>query len=357
MSTLKAQFRLQRGGFTLDAGFELPARGITAVFGPSGSGKTTILRCLAGLEPGARGQLHLDGSTWQDDSRGIFLAAHRRPVGYVFQDARLFPHLRVRRNLDYGCRRSGGCAPPHFARVVELLGIGQLLDRYPLQLSGGEQQRVAIGRALLTQPRLLLMDEPLAAVDMERKSEILPYLQDLHRALDIPVVYVTHALDEVTRLAEHLILIGNGSIQATGRLADLLSRLELPLAHSEDAAALIEARVATHDNEFELTELEFAGGRLSVGRQAAPIGERVRVLVYARDVSLALDEPQQSSILNILRAEVAAISQEGRSRVTVRLRVGETYVLARITRKSCVRLNLAPGTRVYAQIKSVALAG
>ncbi|HKK04425.1 MAG TPA: molybdenum ABC transporter ATP-binding protein [Gammaproteobacteria bacterium] len=376
MNGLDASFRLARADFELVADLTIPARGVTALFGPSGSGKTTLLRCLAGLEPEARGHLRLDAEVWQDDARSVFIAPHRRALGYVFQDTRLFPHLNVRANLDYGRRRAHPIDTRHsqqerFEHIVELLGLSGLLERYPAQLSGGEQQRAAIGRALLTQPRLLLMDEPLAALDAARKRDILPYLDELRRALDIPVVYVTHAIDEVSRLADHLVLIESGRVQASGDLMPLLSRLEYPLAHGEGAMTLIEARIAGHDDAYHLSELAFAGGSLTVSRQPGALGDRVRVAVHARDVSITLAPTSQSSILNVLPATVAEISQEDPARVTVRLRLlrkgrkgaadagseEDVFLLARITRKSCERLALAPGREVYAQVKSVALVG
>jgi len=378
MSGLEAGFRLERDGFDLHADLALPARGVTALFGPSGSGKTTLLRCLAGLEPNARGHLRFDGQTWQDDAAAIFVPPHRRAVGYVFQEARLFPHLSVDANLEYGRRRAArhGRGRGRLARrehIVELLGLDGLLQRYPAQLSGGERQRTAIGRALLSEPQLLLMDEPLAALDARRKDDILPYLDGLRRELDIPLVYVTHAIDEVNRLADHLVLIEQGGVQASGELTDLLSRLEYPLAHAEGAVTLIEAAIAAHDDAYHLSELDFPSGRLTVARLHAAIGERVRVAVHARDVSIALAPVEQTSILNILAATVTEISQEDPARVTVRLRLHdeghgggaaapaaqgmEVYLLARITRKSCERLALTPGREVYAQIKSVALVG
>ncbi len=360
MNGLRAHFQLQRVGFVIDAAFNAPARGVTALFGPSGSGKTTVLRCLAGLEPGVKGQLRLANETWLDSTQGQNLPTHRRALGYVFQDARLFPHLDVQHNLVYGQRRAtrhDGTQQdrnPHHP-LIELLGLAHLLARYPAQLSGGEQQRVAIGRALLNQPRLLLLDEPLSALDARRKHDILPYLDRLRHELAIPIIYVSHAIDEISHLADHLVLIDNGRILAQGPLPELISQLESPLSQSEDAGALIEARVRSHDTHYYLTELEFPGGRLSVEHQALRIGAPMRVWIRARDVSLALTSPTGSSILNILEGRITGISQGDRARVTVRLTIGETALLARITRKSCEQLALQPGKRIYAQVKSVAL--
>jgi molybdate transport system ATP-binding protein len=356
MNSLSFQFSLERPGFRFQAAIDAPATGVTGVFGPSGSGKTTLLRCLAGLERRARGHLRFLGETWQDDARGVFVPTHRRAVGYVFQEARLFPHLSVRSNLAYGARRAPGRTDPQrLAHIIELLGLQPLLTRYPHQVSGGEQQRVAIGRALLTRPRLLLMDEPMASLDQARKAEIMPYLEDLHRELAVPVIYVSHAMEEIARLSDTLVLIEQGAIRAAGPLHEVLPRLDLPLAHTEDAASALDATVARHDEHFHLTEVVFAGGRLTIPRQALPVGAPLRLMVHARDVSLALSRVADSSILNIIEARVAETRQQEGGRTLVRLEVGGTPLLARITRKSCERMELAAGRRVYAQIKSVAV--
>jgi molybdate transport system ATP-binding protein len=348
-------FNLARGGFDLNAEAQLPGSGVTALFGASGSGKTSLLRCIAGLERAA-GRLEVNGECWQDSSRGHFLPPHRRAIGYVFQEAALFPHLRVKANLEYGWRRTpvaqrrGG-----LERVTEILGIGQLLTRYPHQLSGGERQRVALGRALLNNPRLLLMDEPMAALDRPRKAEILPYLERLHAEAEIPVLYVTHDLEELARIADHLVLMDQGRIRGQGRLADMLCDLELPIARDEDAGALIETRIAAHDAAYHLTHLRFSGGEILVPRVAREVGEPLNIRIHARDVSLALQPPGATSILNVVQAVVMEMVEQGPGRVMVRLDVRGTTLLARITRKSRERLGLEPGTQVYAQIKSVAL--
>jgi molybdate transport system ATP-binding protein len=352
---IRAQFKLQLESFALDVSFSAPNRGVTALFGPSGSGKTTLLRCIAGLERAA-GLLHINGDVWQDDTK--FMSTHLRPLGYVFQEASLFPHMSVRANLEYGLKR----IPPSARRVpleqvVEWLGLNHLIERGdPAKLSGGERQRVAIGRALLTSPRLLLMDEPLSALDTSSKQEILPYLQRLHRELDIPVLYVSHALDEVARLADHLVLLEQGRVIASGALNETLARLDLPIAHLDDAGAVIEAEVAQHDEAYHLTRLDFSGGNLWVGRVDQPIGSRVRARVLARDVSIATQPPQGSSITNILNARIAEIRDEGTDKVSVRMTVGESHVLlSRITRRSRDYLGLVVGMAVFAQVKSVVL--
>ncbi len=350
-----AHFTMQRGDFALDAAFDAPATGVTALFGPSGSGKTTLLRCIAGLER-ARGSLIVNGEVWQEGKS--FLPVHRRPLGYVFQEASLFPHLSVRANLEYGYRRLN----PSERRVqleqaVEWLGLSRLIGRRdPGNLSGGERQRIAIGRALLASPRILLMDEPLAALDMESRLEILPYLEGLHRGLEIPLLYVTHALDEVARLADHLVLLQQGRVIASGALGETLARLDLPTAHLDEAGVVIEAVLSAHDEAYSLSRLDFSGGSLWVGKINQPLGTRVRARVLARDVSIALEPPQGSSITNILEASIVEIRDEGPDKVNVCMSVGGSVLLSRITRRSCDLLKLESGMQVYAQVKSVALA-
>jgi molybdate transport system ATP-binding protein len=352
---IRADFKLKLDSFALDAAFSAPSTGVTALFGPSGSGKTTLLRCIAGLERAA-GSLHVNGEVWQDETR--FLATHKRPLGYVFQEASLFPHLSVRTNLEYGWKRVVSTERKvHPEQVVEWLGLERLIARGdPAKLSGGERQRVAIGRALLTSPRILLMDEPLAALDTASKQDILPYLERLHRELKIPVLYVSHALDEVARLADHLVLLEQGRVIASGALMETLARLDLPTAHFDDAGAVIEAEVAQHDETYHLTRLDFFGGSLWVGKVNQPFGSRVRARVLARDVSIAIQQPHGSSINNILIARIEELRDEGPDKVIVRMRVGDAHMLlSRITRRSRDHLGLAVGMGVFAQVKSVAL--
>ena len=354
VSLIEARFATTLGEFRLDAEFSAPARGVTALFGASGSGKTTLLRLVAGLAR-APGRLRVDGEVWQDERH--FLPTHRRALGYVFQEPSLFPHLSVQANLDYGWKR----VPPaertvRHADVVGWLGLESLLARRPHELSGGQRQRVAIGRALLSSPRLLLMDEPLAALDANARAEILPYLERLHRELDLPILYVTHALDEVARLADHLLLIEAGRIVFQGPLTEGLTRLDLPLAHRDLAATVIDATVAAHDAELQLTRV--SRGHLSLelaGLHGTP-GEPLRVRVAARDVSLARVRPQQTSILNLLPARVVELADDAPGQVLVKLALEDVALLARITRKSARLLELQPGTEVVAQVKSVAVA-
>ncbi len=356
MSEIHARFRLRREAFTLDVDLTIPGRGVTALFGPSGSGKTTVLRLLAGLERTADGFLSVGDAIWQDGDR--FVPTHRRPLGYVFQEANLFPHLSVRGNLDYGWRR----VPESDRKVsldhtIELLDIRPLLARKPASLSGGEKQRVGIARALATSPRLLLMDEPLAALDVARKKEILPYLESLHDELEIPVLYVSHAVHEVARLADHLVLLDNGKTLAHGPLTEVLARLDLPVTLGDEAGVVLEAKVAERDASYSLARFEWAGGSLWARDQGAPLGKTVRVRVLARDVSVSLGEVAGSSILNSLPGIVDAIGPgEHPGQALLRLRLGDgSALLARLTRRSVEQLQLCPGKPAWLHIKSVAL--
>ena len=309
MSGLILQCRLPLADFVLETDLALPGRGVTALFGPSGSGKTTLLRCVAGLARAA-GRVEINGERWQDDRAGAFLPTHQRPLGYVFQEASLFAHLSVRANLEFGLKRIPAAERKvGWDAALELLGIGHLLERSTDKLSGGERQRVAIARALLTSPRLLLMDEPLAALDSKRKHEILPYLERLHDELAIPILYVSHSPDEVARLADHLVLLEQGRVLASGPTAEPLSRLDLPLALDEDAAVLVDTTVASHDEAFALTRLVFAGGSIQVTRKALPEGARARLKIQARDVSIALRGDNLSSIVNRLPARIVGFGE------------------------------------------------
>ncbi len=356
---IQARLRVAHPGFTLDVDLQLPGRGVTALFGASGSGKTTCLRAIAGLEHAPGGYLSVNGEVWQDNSRGVFVPTHQRPLGYVFQEASLFPHLSIRRNLEYGLRR----VPEADRKVslhhaVELLGIAPLLERMPDKLSGGEKQRVAIARALATSPRILLMDEPLAALDLKRKNEILPYLERLHDALEIPVLYVSHAPDEVARLADHLVVLEHGRALASGPLSETLARLDLPISLGEDTGVVLAGEIAELDADWHLARVAFAGGSLWVRDSGVPVGRPVRVRILARDVSIALDTHSDSSILNVLPATVEQLVDDTHPALSlVRLNLEGVALIARITRRSAARLALHPGQRVWAQIKAVALIG
>jgi molybdate transport system ATP-binding protein len=352
--SVDVKFQIRRDDFSLTVDISIPERGITSLLGPSGSGKTTLLRAIAGLERHQDGLMKVGDMVWQDTDH--FVPPHRRSLGYVFQEASLFAHLDVRRNLEYGLRR----VPLTLRKVslenaIELLGLEQLLSRLPHTLSGGERQRVAIARALAVSPRLLLMDEPLAGLDVKRKKEILPYIESFNAQLDIPVIYVSHSPDEVARLADYLVLLGDGNVIATGDIREMMTRLDLPLSHDSDAEALIEANVVQHDDEFDLTYLDFPGGRFTVTRQPLPLGHPVRLRVSARDVSLTLEHQSGTSIQNIFPAVIDDMMVEGKGQVTVRLLAQGVPLLARVTRKSVIQLDLKPGKRVYAQAKSVAL--
>jgi molybdate transport system ATP-binding protein len=358
MSPIALAFQQAWPGFSLDVDLSLPGRGVTGLFGVSGSGKTTLLRCIAGLERAQSGRLVVQGETWQDDAAGVFVPVHRRPLAYVFQEASLFAHLDVRRNLDYGRSRVPAAQRRvSLAQAVELLGIAPLMDRRPDTLSGGERQRVAIARALATSPQLLLMDEPLASLDLQRKADVLPYLERLHAELDIPMLYVSHAPDEMARLADHLVLLEAGRVRAAGPTRELMGRLDLPLAHGDAAATVIEASVSHVEPDWQLNHLVFPGGQLSLPGALLPPGRQVRLRIQARDVSLALQPPVDSSLSNVLAATVTGLADDRPGQVMVSLDAGGSTLLARITRKSAAALQLLPGRRVYAQIKAVALLG
>lgn len=376
------RLRLPRAGFLLDVALQLPARGVTALFGPSGCGKTSVLRAAAGLERAA-GRVALNGTVWQDDLHHVFLPTHRRPLAYVIQEAALFPHLSVQGNLDYGLRRT----PAKQRRIaldqaVELLGIAPLLARRSTALSGGERQRVAIARALATSPQWLLMDEPLAALDAARKAEILPYLEGLNAALAIPIIYVSHAMAEVARLADHLVLMDQGRVVAQGPLAEMLARIDLPRSLGEDAGVVLQGVVGARDLQWQLARLDVdlgmgtgTGTGMGTGRggpgcslwardQGLPLGRRVRLRVLARDVSLSRTRHSDTSIGNQLAGTVEAIADDshpGLALVRVRVRVHASHadstvpLVARLTRRSAHALALEPGMAVWAQVKTVAL--
>ena len=343
------------GGFTLDAAFDSEG-GLTALFGRSGAGKTSLINAIAGLYRPQRGYVAVDGEVLTDTATGHFVPAHRRRVGYVFQEGRLFPHLNVRQNLLYGRwfapkAASGG----EFDHIVELLGIGQLLTRRPANLSGGEKQRVAIGRALLARPRLLVMDEPLASLDEGRRAEILPYVERLRDEMHIPIVYVSHSIAEVARLATTLVVLSDGEVAAIGPTAEIMGRIDLfPLTGRAEAGAILATRVAAHDREFGLTILKVAAGKLRVPYLDLPIGAALRVRIRARDVMIALTPPEGLSALNVLAGTVAEIAGGDGPIVQMRLDCAGEALVARLTRRSVDTLGLVPGLKVHAVIKSIA---
>lgn len=354
MLHVSAQTRL--GGFVLDVAFE-SAGGVTALFGRSGSGKTSIINVIAGLLRPTRGRVELNGTLLFDSARGVHVSAERRRIGYVFQDGRLFPHLSVGQNLRYGAYFNRGAGVPVDAdQVIRLLGIAPLLERRPGALSGGEKQRVAIGRALLANPRLLLMDEPLASLDLQRKGEVLGYVERLRDELEIPIVYVSHAIEEVVRIADTVALVSDGRVLATGPPDEIMSRLDLrPATGRYEAGAVIETRVLAYDPHDDVTTLGFSGGELLATNLDALIGEPVRVRVRARDVSLALRRPEGVSILNVVAGRIVEIVEGPGAAADVRLAVGEAMLLARVTRRSVERLGLRPGLELYALVKAISL--
>ena len=340
----------------LDVAVKLPGRGVSAIVGPSGAGKTTLLRAVAGLEKTALGRVEINGSVWHDHDLAIYLPAHQRAIGFVFQEASLFPHLSVQENVEFGLRRIAvDKRKIAMTQAIELLGIGALLQRSPSTLSGGESQRVAIARALATSPELLLMDEPLASLDEQRKSEILPYLDQLHHELEIPVLYVSHAIDEVARLADYVVMLEAGKVRASGTVFELISRSDSPLAHGDHACALINANVVAHDAHYQLTQVGFSGGTLWLTNTQENIGTAVRLRIQARDVSLTLNQQVDSSILNIVAVTIADIREETAGQMVVALDANGTRLLARITHKSADQLRIVPGMSLFAQIKGIAI--
>jgi molybdate transport system ATP-binding protein len=354
--TLAIDIRHRLGSFLLDARFEAGS-GLVALFGRSGSGKTSIINIIAGLIRPDQACVSIDGVVLVDTAHGIFVPRHHRRIGYVFQEGRLFPHLTVRQNLLYGrWFAPQGARRDDLGSVVDLLDISSILERRPSRLSGGEKQRVAIGRALLADPRLLLMDEPLASLDEARKAEILPYIERLRDHSKVPIIYVSHSIAEVARLASTLVLLSEGKVAAVGPTSQIMQRLDLiPLTGRAEAGAVVEATVERHDEDFGLTELRSRAGLWKLPRLEAPVGTRLRLRVRARDVMLARSVPSDLSALNILPGVVAGIGARGGPIVEVRLDCNGEALVARLTRYSVERLGLAPGAPVFALVKSIAL--
>jgi molybdate transport system ATP-binding protein len=352
--SLSLDLSLSFGAFRLAVKTDLPLSGITAIFGHSGSGKSTLLRVIAGLETGATGRVALGADHWQGN--GAFTPPHRRGVGYVFQDTRLFNHLSVAGNLAYADKRAQSLPGPAWEEVVSALDLAPLLTRRPHSLSGGEASRVAMGRALLTRPRLLLMDEPLSALDEARKAEILPYLERLRDRMGIPILYVSHSTAEVARLADHLVILEAGAIRFQGPVATLLADPAAARSFGlREAGALLNARIARHE-EDGLTCLETSAGPLLLPHVAAPLGTRLRVRILAQDVLLSVIRPQGLSALNILPATVQSLRMGEGPGAFVQLRAGDELLLARITRRSAAALALEPGSPCFAILKSVSVA-
>jgi molybdate transport system ATP-binding protein len=354
---LEVDIEHRLGAFAFDVHFR-SGRGLTALFGRSGAGKTSIINAIAGLIRPHRGRIVIDGCVLQDTEQSICIAPHRRRIGYVFQDGRLFPHLTVRHNLLFGQWFAPGRERrrARFNDVVDLLGIAPLLERRPARLSGGEKQRVAIGRALLSSPRVLLMDEPLASLDGRRKDEILPYLERLRDEADVPIVYVSHSVAEVTRLATTIVLVSDGRVRAVGPVQEVMGRAELyPLTGRFEAGAVLGVRVAAHDSRWALTELVGSFGKLVVPRLDTPVGTALRVRIRARDVTLATTAPSGISALNVLAGTIERLVPIEEAALEVQLRLGDERLLARVTRRSGEALGLTPGRDVFAVIKTVAI--
>ncbi len=358
--SIQIAYRLQHEEFSFSVDFTVPAKGITGVYGPSGAGKTTLLRCIAGLEPAARGRLVVAEDVWQDDQLNLCRPAHAREVAYVFQEPRLFAHLDVRRNLDFGAgRRTSGTAKIARAEVVDLLGIGHLLNRSPRALSGGEAQRVAIARALLRGPKLMLMDEPLAALDRARKDEVLPFFDRLHAELSLPIFYVSHDLDEICRLCDRLIVLDEGRLQAHGDLQTVLVDAAPPVLAGTECSSVVEGEVIGHDADEDITSLRFSGGEFFVAGYVGDPGRVLRLRIRANDVSLCRERPTSSSILNVLPVEIEELNEvigDGGARmVLAKLSLGSDRLVARVTRRSRNAMQLRVGETLYAQIKSASI--
>lgn len=341
--------------FSLNVDLELPSSGITAVFGHSGSGKTTLLRCIAGLESSDHCIIRVNNQTWQDQH--IQLPTHQRSLGYVFQESSLLPHLSVLKNIQFGIKRcSKECTDELFDKVISMLGIHTLLQRMPTQLSGGERQRVAIARALLLQPDLLLMDEPLASLDGSRKQEILKYLEKLHQEFKLPILYVSHSVDEVARLADHVVVMDQGRVKHQGDVHDVFSRLEIPLENQQETSVILQGRIVEKDTQWQLANVQFNGGHLWTKDNGEKIDESIRIRVLAKDVSIALSEHQDSSILNKLPATITDILKDKDPAMSlIKLQLESEIIYARLTKRSVDLLKLETGQSVWAQIKSVAI--
>lgn len=357
MSHIQLTMQLMREQFHLSLDLQLPAQGISVLFGHSGSGKTTLLRCVAGLVRPASAVIKIADQVWQDDAQGVFVPTWQRDLGYVFQEASLFEHLNVQQNLMYGLKRSGkpgGKAA--LDRSIDLLGIGHLLQRPPATLSGGERQRVAIARALATEPRLLLLDEPLASLDVARRHEILPWLEKMRDELQMPMLYVTHSVDEVVRLADHLVVLQEGRVKAQGCAQDVLTRTDSPAIVGDDVGVLLLGHVQALDTQWHLAKVAFEGGHLWVRDSGMTIGKAVRLRVLARDVSITLQQPHGTSIQNQLPARIDSVTSDLHpSQALLRLQCGDAVLLARVTQRAVAELALHADAHVWAQVKSVAV--
>ncbi len=354
--TLCIQIALQRDDFSLDLDLSLPTDGITVLFGPSGSGKTTVLRCVAGLEHG-KGRIAIGSQVWQDSRQRLFKPTWQREIGYVFQEASLFEHLNVRQNLNYGWRRAAQVSSAEeFGAALSLLGIEHLLDRSVGSLSGGERQRVAIARTLATQPKLLLLDEPLASLDVIRRAEVLPWLERLHAQLHIPMLYVTHSVDELARLADQVVLLDQGQVRWSGPVEQAFVSPELALSIGDEVGMVASAQIIARDTHEGLAQVLFEGGTLWMRDPGFAVGQTVRIRILARDVSLATTLHTESTIQNRLPGVIEDIDADQHpSQAIVRVRCAQAIVMGRVTRKSIGQLGLQRGSAVWCQVKSVAL--
>lgn len=350
------QLNMARRDFNLQVDLQLPSKGISVLYGPSGCGKTTIIRCLAGLEKADSGTVKIGQDVWQDSGRSIFLPSYKRAIGYVFQEASLLPHLNVKKNLEYGLKRTQKRGQEALNTAIELLDIAALLPRHPATLSGGERQRVAIARALALDPKILLMDEPLASLDGPRKQELLPYFKTLQKSLNIPLMYVTHSTQEMTQLADHLVLLERGSVKACGPLNEVLAQSGSPTAQGEQASSIIQATLSQQEPEHYLSQVRFTGGVLNIPYSPQlELQEALRLRIFARDVSISTERPKHSSILNILPATIVTIQDHQQGQTLLQLDLQGTPLLARITQKSVNALSLHQGMSVFAQIKATSL--
>jgi molybdate transport system ATP-binding protein len=357
MSPLQIQLRLQRSSFDLQVDLQLPASGISVIYGASGSGKTTLLRCLAGLEPQSRGRVQVGEVCWQDSDRSLLLPTHRRSLGYVFQEASLFEHLNVRDNMAFGLRHVNDPeGPQRLMQLSQWLGLEHLLQRPSTSLSGGERQRVAIARALVTQPKVLLLDEPLTALDPARRLEVMPWLLRLREQLQVPMVWVTHSVDELTRLGDHLVVMDQGRVRHSGPLAETLVQLRAPLLPESEQGALLNGRVSQIDEAWHLARIDVAGSDLWVQDQGLVLGQDIRLRLLARDLSLNTQEPAHTSIQNHWPVRIIDVQEQDHpAQSLVRLQHASGILLARITHRAWAQLQLQLGQQVWAQFKSVAV--
>lgn len=353
MLQIKIQAKLHKKDFFLDADFCVPLEGITAIWGASGCGKTTLLRVIAGLEPNAKANICIGKKQWQ--TQNSFIPAHQRSIGYVFQESGLFPHLNIRDNVEYGYRRTPvNKRKLRLADLIKIMNIEEFLDKMPFQLSGGQRQRVAMAQSLATSPQLLLLDEPLSALDQHGKRNIIQSLKTLKNELHIPIIYVSHSHDEITSLANHIVFVDQGKVSATGAVNDVLTRPDLPFVYESNSASVIAARVTSHDEEYGLTRINFEGLEMLVPQMDLDIGQAMRIKVFASDISLNTTKSKTSTILNILPAHIHAMNKLDRTRMLITLKIGEQFITAHITQKSVDALHLRNEMNIYAQIKTLA---